>query len=182
MEIRRGNILEKKQALKGFVKDILVAVTIALAITVFFKPVVVKGSSMKPTLTDSNYLILSKASYWNESPERGDIIVFKAKTRDDRSGKKRFIKRVIGVCGDKILIKNGKLYVNDRLQKEEYIGGQKTCGYVNLVVPEKKIFCLGDNRGNSTDSRDIGCVSVKAIEGKALIRLYPFNKVGGLGK
>ena len=125
---------------------------------------------------------MSKASYWNESPERGDIIVFKAKTRDDRSGKKRLIKRIIGVCGDKILIKNGKLYVNDRLQKEEYIGGQKTCGYVNLVVPKKKVFCLGDNRGNSTDSRDIGCVSVKAIEGKALIRLYPFNKIGGLGK
>lgn len=98
--------------------------------------------------------------------------------------KTSYIKRVIGIAGDKIEIKDGKVYLNDELLQEDYldegvITDMGTYGlFSEVVVPEGYVFVMGDNRGHSTDSRCFGCIPVSKIEGKVLIRFWPFNKFG----
>lgn len=98
--------------------------------------------------------------------------------------KTSYIKRVIGVAGDKIEIKDGKVYLNDELLQEDYldegvITDMGTYGlFSEVVVPEGYVFVMGDNRGHSTDSRCFGCIPVSKIEGKVWIRFWPFNKFG----
>lgn len=98
--------------------------------------------------------------------------------------KTSYIKRVIGVAGDKIEIKDGKVYLNDELLQEDYldegvITDMGTYGlFSEVVVPEGYVFVMGDNRGHSTDSRCFGCIPVSKIEGKVWIRFWPFSKFG----
>lgn len=100
-------------------------------------------------------------------------------------GKKTYIKRVIGVPGDYIEIKDNKVFVNGNELKEDYLDdGMVTemAGgvFTNIVVPNKCVFVMGDNRTNSRDSRHFGCVPLEKIEGKILFRFFPFNKFGGI--
>ena len=95
--------------------------------------------------------------------------------------KNNLIKRVIGVYGDIIDIKDGQVYVNGKPQKEEYTKGSTTTGSMlrfPVEVPEGKVFVLGDNRENSLDSRDLGFVDIAQIKGKAFFRVMPFNRFG----
>ncbi|WP_261914106.1 signal peptidase I, partial [Paraclostridium bifermentans] len=93
---------------------------------------------------------------------------------------KDLVKRVIGVPGDHLKITNGDVYINGKLQNEPYIHGQKTEGEIDTTIPKGYIFAMGDNRGNSMDSRDpeVGIVKESDIMGKVVIRLLPFNKIG----
>lgn len=95
--------------------------------------------------------------------------------------KTSYIKRVIGVAGDKIKIEEGKVYLNDKILEEPYLDeGTKTEGgiYTDIVVPEGYVFVMGDNRDQSTDSRYFGCVPTEKIESKVWIRFWPLNKFG----
>jgi signal peptidase I len=163
-----------------WIKTIIISIVIALVITTFIRPTLVKGQSMYPTLEPNNYLIINKIPYIIHEPERGDIIVFKSSLKTLDGKEKDLIKRVIAIEGDRIAVKDGKLYINGEEIKEDYINGDFTTGDIELQVPEDQVFVMGDNRGNSLDSRDprVGTVDIHTIRGKVLVRLFPFNKIG----
>ncbi|WZL71819.1 signal peptidase I [Clostridiaceae bacterium 35-E11] len=169
----------KKEVLE-WLKTIIISVVIALVITTFIRPTLVKGYSMYPTLHPYDYLIINKIPYMMHEPEKGDIVVFKSHLKTIEGREKDLIKRVVGVEGDTIKIKNGKVTVNGEELQEDYINGNYTSGDIEIVVPENMVFVMGDNRENSLDSRDerVGPVEIDTVRGKVLVRLYPFSKIG----
>ncbi|AKL96037.1 signal peptidase I [Clostridium aceticum] len=161
-------------------KAIVISLISALIITTFVKPTVVQQDSMQNTLENNDFLILSRLLYKLNKPEGGDIIVFKLNQKSSKDKSKLLIKRVIAIPGDEITISDGKVIKNGEILNEAYIKTDYTEGNINLIIPGGKIFVLGDNRGNSADSRDpdIGLIDMKDIVGKAFVRLYPFNRLG----
>lgn len=170
--------------MKGLIRDIAIALVIVLIITWFIKPTIVKESSMQPTLYQNNYLLLNKQAYRFGTEHRGDIIVFKSNLEGDNGTKKLLIKRIIGLPGDVLTIADGDVYVNGTKLNEPYTLEQNvTEGAIkDFKVPAAHLFVMGDNRQVSIDSRypEVGCVPEKDVLGKAFLRLYPFNKIGGL--
>lgn len=168
-----------------FAKTIIIALIIALVITTFIKPTLVKGYSMYPTIEPNNYLIVNKLPYITGEPHHGDIVVFKAHIYSDSGEERDLIKRVIGIAGDVIEVKDGVVYRNGEALKEDYIyGGQTPGDMVPFTVDKGCIFVMGDNRPNSMDSRDpsIGEISVADILGRVDLRLFPFNEIGLINK
>jgi len=135
---------------KEIAKDIAIVVVVVLAVTFFIKPIVVKKTSMLPTLQENNYLLIYKQAYRFGSPKRGDIVVFPVKTDE---GKELFIKRVIGLPGDRIDIKDGQVYVNNKKQDQSYTEDGYTTGEVkDYTVKKGHLYVMGDNRVVSIDS------------------------------
>ncbi len=172
--------------MKEFIKDIIIALIIVAAITFVIKPTIVKETSMEPTLYGNDYLILNKLSYIRKDhPEHGDIIVFRSDIdKDNGSGKKLLIKRVIGVEGDVMTIEDGKVYRNGELLNEPYVHGQETYTeddeiVKDLQVGQDQLFLMGDNRAVSLDSRSsqVGLVEEDRVVGKAVVRLFPFDEI-----
>jgi signal peptidase I len=150
---------------------VISALLIAVVIRYFlFAPYEVNGTSMYPTLDGNELLIVNKFIYDVSSPRYGDIVVFH--TEEERD----FIKRVIGVPGDKIEVKNGHVYRNNKQLNESYIAEEMIGDFNAVVVPKGHLFVLGDNRNNSKDSRIIGAVDDSAIVGRADIVVMPFKE------
>ena len=169
-----------KNSIIEWVKVFGLAIVLAFVITLFIKPTLVSGDSMLPTLHENDYLIINKIGYKIGEPKNGDVIVFKSDLEKNDGTTKDLVKRIIGVAGDKVVIKDGKVYLNDKLLDETYLSeGMDTTGDVDIVVPEGKLFVLGDNGEVSLDSRyeQVGLVDVNDVEGKVLVRLYPFNDI-----
>jgi len=159
------------------VKSIAILLVIVMFIINFiFQIVTVNGESMAPTLHNNDKLILGKVSYRITAIKRNDIVVIKYPA-DIRE---RIIKRVIAVAGDKVKINDNILYINGKAINEYYRNEDFMKDYDEVLVPPDSIFVLGDNRNFSKDSRsiDIGFVKLNLLEGKAVIRLYPFNRIG----
>lgn len=174
---------ENLKELKEWIKDIVIAVVVALIILQFIKPTFVRETSMLPTLEEYNFLFLSKQAYRIGEPERGDIIVFHTGLKTIDGSEKMLIKRVIGLPGDTITIEEGVVTINGEAQDEPYTMDGYTSGYVkDLVVPDDSLFVMGDNRQNSIDSRDpsVGMIKIDDVYGKAVFRLYPFDEIGPL--
>ncbi|MBQ4409154.1 MAG: signal peptidase I [Firmicutes bacterium] len=169
---------------KEWIKDILIAIVVAFLVLQFIKPTIVQEHSMENTLKPNDYLFISKQSYrLFGDPQRGDIIVFHSVLTTADGAEKLLVKRIIALPGDTICITGGVVYVNGEPQDEPYTKD----GYTNtemeeVTVPEGQLFCMGDNRQNSRDSRDplIGFVDEDDVLGKAVLRLFPFSKFGGL--
>lgn len=169
-----------------FVMDILETITFvgSLFIVVYLfimMPNQVKGASMEPTFQSGEYILTSKITYKLRPIERGDVIVFKSPKNPDIE----YIKRVIGLPGDKILVSNGQVLVNDQLLNENYISAITNLwqnGYLKenqpIIVPEAQVFVMGDNRPRSSDSRDFGPISIQSIEGVVFYRYFPPQKAG----
>ncbi|MGL4484218.1 MAG: signal peptidase I [Anaerovoracaceae bacterium] len=174
--------LDKKAVIKGVIRDIAIVLLIVFLVTFFIKPVVVKKTSMLPNLQENNYIFVSKQAYkiFGE-PKRGDIIVF---PHSEGDAKELYIKRVIGLPGEEVDIKDGKVFINGNELKESYLHNVYTDDYgaEAVTVPEGKVFAMGDNRTVSLDSRspEVGFVEIKDMTGKAVLRLYPFNEIGTL--
>ena len=169
--------------LKEWGKDVAIAVVIAILVMQFIKPTIVKQRSMQPNFYTNDYLFISKQSYklFGGQPERGDVIVFKSKLEDAEGETKMLIKRVIGVPGDVISIHDGKVYINGKETDDSYTMDNYTTGDITeLVVPADHLFCMGDNRAVSIDSRSdsVGLVSYKDIVGKVVFRVFPLRKFG----
>lgn len=172
----------------NFVMDILETVVFigSLFIVVYLfvlQPNQVKGASMEPTFHSGEYILTSKITYKFRPMERGDVIVFKSPKNPDIE----YIKRIIGLPGDKVLIKNGEVYVNDRFIDERYISAKTNLwdgGFakedVSIIVPSGEIFVMGDNRPRSSDSREFGPVPISSIIGQVFYRYFPTNKVGSI--
>ena len=162
---------------------LLVIFTITfLFITFIAQRTEVSGSSMDTTLQDGDSLLVDKISYRFNDPKRYDIVIFPYKYGD----RQYFIKRIIGLPGETIRIDtDGNIYVNDVVLSENY-GAEVILdpgrAIEEVTLGENEYFVMGDNRNHSMDSRDpsVGNISKKDILGKAMIRIYPFSKFGGV--
>lgn len=139
----------------------------------------VDGSSMETTLSDGDNLIVDKISYRFHDPERYDIIVFPYRYAE----KTYYIKRIIGMPGEKVQIIDGEVYINDKLLGEHYgteVMANPGIAAQPIVLGEDEYFVLGDNRNHSSDSRDpsVGILKRKDLIGRAWVRIFPFNKMG----
>jgi signal peptidase I len=160
-------------------RDLLVSLAISAFIIIFlYQPVKVEGVSMMPGLEDQERIFVNKFVYRWEPIQRGDIIVF----RYPRDTSKSYIKRVIGVAGDRVRIVNGQVYVNGEALDEDYVPSDYADGrsYPELVVPRNSYFVLGDHRTMSSDSREFGAVNDRYIYGKAVFGYWPMEKLGRL--
>ena len=170
-----------KKEIFEWVKTIALALVLAAVITSVVAPTIVSGESMYPTLKNKDYLFINKLSYINKGPKRGDIIVFETDLVDDESGKnKDLVKRVIGLPGEHIVIRDNQVIINDEILEEEYLDDVYTDGDIDMIISENHIFTMGDNRPNSGDSRqyNLGAIDIDNIIGKVVIRLYPFKTIG----
>ena len=159
---------------KDWMISILVAVVLAFVIRTFIVELyIVDGPSMRPTLESHERLVVNKFIYAFRAPEKGEILVFQY----PRDTSRDFIKRVIATQGDTIEIKEGRVYVNDKMLDETYILEKTRSEYPKSVVPEGTVFVMGDNRNNSEDSRfaDVGFVPYHLIKGKAVLVFWPIG-------
>ncbi len=163
-------------------KTIGISAILAIGIRTFVAEArYIPSGSMLPTLEINDRLIIDKLSYRFKDPQRGDIVVFTpTPALQQENFKDAFIKRVIGLPGDTIEVKKGKVYVNGKMLIEEYIKEQPKYDYGPVVVPENQYLVLGDNRNNSYDSHYWGFVPRENIIGQAVIRFFPFNRIGGI--
>jgi signal peptidase I len=181
----------------GFISDVIVnsAVIIVVFYTIqyfLFAPFQVVGNSMLNTLNDREYILVSKIGYYQEGPQHGDVIVF----HPPNNSKEYYIKRVVGVPGDRVRISSGKVFVNDAELFEPYLRpGVATCLVArrsscegdnkSWEVPDGKYFVLGDNRDGSSDSRawydrnniEDPFVDIEQVQGKTKIVVYPLPAV-----
>jgi signal peptidase I len=180
-----GNGTDRKPAPRGvpvlavWLRDLVISLAISAFIIIFlYQPVKVEGTSMMPSLDDQERIFVNKFVYRWEPIERGDIVVF----RYPRDPSKSYIKRVVGVAGDRIRIDSGQLYVNDVAVDEDYVPAAYADerSYPETVVPVHSYFMLGDHRSMSNDSRDFGPVKATYIYGKAVFGYWPMDKLGRL--
>jgi signal peptidase I len=167
-----------KSALE-WIRDVVVSLAISAFVIVFvYQPVKVEGTSMMPGLSDQERIFINKFVYRWEPISRGDLIVFHYPYDPAKS----YIKRVIGIAGDRVEIRHGWVYLNDELLFEPYVSDQyrDERSYSVRVVPEDSYFVLGDHRNLSNDSRDFGAVKREYIYGKAVFAYWPADKLGKL--
>lgn len=173
---------ELKSEIFEWIKVVIIAGVLALTITHFVKPTIVRGESMVPTLHPNDYLIMNRVAYRSKPVSYLDVIVFHSNLSLDGESstkKKDLVKRVIGLPGDVIEVRDGKVYRNGEELNEPYINDGVTDRDTMVVVPENQYFVMGDNRLNSSDSRDeqVGMVPKESIIGKVTLRLFPFNQI-----
>jgi signal peptidase I len=165
------------RTLRTWMRDLFFSVLVSFFIIIFvYQPVKVEGGSMEPGLEDQERIFINKLVYRLESIERGDIIVF----RYPRDTHKSFIKRVIGLPGDRIHIAYGHVFVNGNQLPEPYVPSDylDARSFAEIVVPNNAYFVLGDHRSMSNDSRDFGPVMRGYIYGKAVFGYWPMEKLG----
>lgn len=192
-----------KRALKelfGYIRLVAIVLAATTVINLFlFTFSTVRQRSMEETLIDGDVLVVERLSYWMDDPVRGDIVVFVEKelAADNlttrlavlyqdmwdkivfKEGRERLVKRIVGLPGDEVDIRGGSVYINGRQLVEPYAQGgtwEHTMGYP-MTVPEGSYFVMGDNREVSRDSRQFGFIDREKIEGRVMMRVYPFSEV-----
>src|SRR6184192_1364866 len=172
-----ANTLRKE--IRVWTRDLLIAIGLALVIIVFlYQPVKVEGTSMAPLLSDQERIFINKFVYRFEPIQRGDVVVFWYPL--DRS--KSFIKRIVGLPGETVEIRQGVLYVNGKAIPEPYVPPQyeDNSDFAPKTVPENSFFVLGDHRISSNDSRVFGPVPSQFIYGRAVFAYWPVDHFGSL--
>ena len=184
---------------------IVLAVVITLLIkNLVFSTTIVRKESMVPTLQDGNVLVVNRLAQVTKQPlERGDIVVIEAplaaKTNSDFAYYKEdsflekvgklfrktlYIKRVIGLPGEHLVIDGDDIYINGELIEEDYTNPDREKVPPDydqeIEIPEGYVFCVGDNRDRSLDSRALGLIPINKVEGKTSFRLFPFDKFGNI--
>jgi signal peptidase I len=161
-------------ALRELIETLVLTVVIFLLIRFAVQNFRIEGYSMEPNFHDGQYLLVNKLIYMLQSPERGDVIVFIPPTSASRD----FIKRVIGLPGDRVEIINGRVDINGEALPEPYPLNPASYSYGPVTVGPDEYFVLGDNRNNSSDSHSWGMVTVKKIIGKAWVSYWPPQMMG----
>jgi signal peptidase I len=177
----KSNVEKKKNTFWGeVVQFILILIFVVIPFRFWVaQPFVVSGTSMQPNFETGDYLIIDQISYKFKEADRGDVIVFKYP--NDPS--KFFIKRIIGLPGETVTVKDEKVYITPKntiettLLDEPYTQDFRP-GDISIIIPYGKYFVLGDNRLVSSDSRVWGLLDESLIKGQALFRLFPLNEIG----
>lgn len=178
---------EERQAPKkkgGGIVEYLVILVVSFALVFgFVRPFVVEAfwipsGSMIPTLQINDRVLVNKFIYRFTEPERDDIVVFQSVDDPDTE----LIKRVVGLPGDRISVRSGRLFVNGERQKEPFTNKRfpDRSFFAATTVPNGHVFVMGDNRANSQDSRVFGPLPKKNIEGEAFLRFWPLDRIGPL--
>ena len=165
--------------LRSWTRDLAVALGLAIVIMIFlYQPVKVEGTSMNPLLSDQERIFINKFVYHFGLIERGDVVVFWYPL--DRS--KSFIKRVVGLPGETLEIRDGRVYVNGGELTDQYVPASYLDGtnYGPFLVPPGYYFVMGDHRDSSNDSRVFGPVTRQYIYGKAVFAYWPVDHFGSL--
>jgi signal peptidase I len=172
--------------LGSFFLDTLEVVVFAIGVFFFIyllimRPHKISGQSMMPNFPDSEYLLTEKVTYYFRSPARGDVVVFAPPVSDTDE----FIKRVIGLPGERVMVKGGQVYINGKVLNEPYFKdpvitneGSFLREGEEYLVPSGEYFVMGDNRSNSSDSRYWGSIKKKAMSGRAWIVYWPVSRAG----
>ncbi len=158
-------------------KIVVIALVIVVPIRYFiFQPFFVRGQSMEPSFYNGDYLIIDEISYRFDSPERGEVVVFKYPDYPSQ----KYIKRIIGLPGETIEVRDGKVLITDRqgetfaLEEKDYLSSSFTHGNLELNLGRGEYFVMGDNRPLSSDSRRWGELPEEYIIGKVFFRAWPF--------
>lgn len=170
---------------RDFLVEIVKVVAISLAIIIpiryfLIQPFYVKGASMEPNFQDHQYLIIDEISYRVNNPRRGDIIVF----RYPKDPRQFFIKRIIGLPGETVKVRDGKVYIVNSdfpngvaINESDYLNDPYTAGTKEVTLGSDEFFVLGDNRSASLDSRSFGTVPRRLIIGRVWLRGWPFDAI-----
>lgn len=152
------------------------ALILALFIMTFVgRAFTVEGPSMLPTLHSGERVVVERVTYLFREPHRGEVIVF----RYPLNPREYFVKRVVGLPGDRVAIKDGYLWVNGRRVEEDYVNARALRNFPEVEVPEGHYFVMGDNRNNSEDSRDprVGFIPRELVVGRAIWRYWPVERI-----
>jgi signal peptidase I len=175
-----------------FIQSIVLALSVFVVLYLFVaQPNEVKGSSMYPNFEDKEYLLTEKLSYQFGDPKRGDVVIFKAPPSEPCAADEcEYIKRVIGIPGDRVMVKGGQVYLNgklldqsefladDVLTTEESFMGEG----IEITVPAGQYLCFGDNRPNSRDGRAFGPINRDSIIGRAFFVYWPLARIAFVPK
>lgn len=172
--------------LRDFVLEFLKILVISLAIVIpiryfLIQPFYVKGASMEPNFYDYEYLIIDEISFRFREPQRGEVVVF----RSPSNWYDYYIKRIIALPKERILIKDGEVYIYNekfkngiKLDESDYLeSGVRTPGNIDLTLNKDEYFVMGDNRNSSLDSRSFGPIKRNQIIGRAWLRGWPLNRI-----
>jgi signal peptidase I len=166
-----------KTVIRSWARDMVVSVLVSAFIIFFlYQPVRVEGTSMLPRLEDQDRLFINKFAYRVGDIQRGDVVVFLYPHDHSKS----YIKRVIGLPGDKLRIEQGRVYVNGRPIEEPYVPERFSDdrSEAQIVLPDHEYYVMGDHRSISSDSRDFGPVDRNLIYGKAAFVYWPMDQAG----
>jgi signal peptidase I len=167
----------QRREARGWFFSLLAAVAIALTLRFFvFEFIRVDGESMQPTLHTNEYVFMEKVTYWFSQPQRGDIVICSYPHSTDT-----YVKRVIGVGGDRVRVTGGVLYINDAAHFD-YFADVMYNDMNEVTVPADHVFVMGDNRNASMDSTNssIGALPLRMVQGKALFVIWPLDNMHGL--
>ena len=176
---RPAPLLSLRNEIRVWTRDLLIAIGLALVIIVFlYQPVKVEGTSMAPLLSDQERIFINKFVYRFEPIQRGDVVVFWYPLDHSKS----FIKRVVGLPGEAVEIRQGAVYVNGKIVPEPYVPPQyeDLSDYGPMRVPKDNYFVMGDHRISSNDSRVFGPVASRFIYGRAVFAYWPVDHFGSL--
>jgi signal peptidase I len=183
MEEAKSENEQKKSGILEFVKVVLISAIIVIPIRFYIaQPFIVSGASMEPNFNGGEYLIIDELSYLLRSPERGEVIVFRYPLNQSEF----FIKRVVGLPGETIVIREGEVFFSmedkDPIKLDEpYLTSSEiTAPDGTFILGENEYFVLGDNRLKSSDSRSWGVLNKDLVVGRAFIRLWPITKLGNV--
>ena len=168
-----------RNEIRVWTRDLLIAIGLALVIIVFlYQPVKVEGTSMAPLLSDQERIFINKFVYRFEPIQRGDVVVFWYPLDHSKS----FIKRVVGLPGETVEIRQGAVYVNGKIVPEPYVPPQyeDLSDFAQVRVPKDSYFVMGDHRISSNDSRVFGAVASHFIYGRAVFAYWPVDHFGSL--
>ena len=157
-----------------------VALLCVLAAAFFVRTPQVSGRSMAPQIRSGEYVLIDTLAYHFASPSRGDVIAFRRNDPSAGIEPSVYIKRVIGVPGDRVAIRAGRVYVNGSPLAEPYVRFRDRQTFAPIVVLAGDLYVLGDNRADSEDSRAFGCISEQSVIGKALAGIWPPQALRGL--
>ena len=155
--------------IKELIPYVIIIIVVVIIRSFIITPIIVRGTSMNPTLIDGEVMILKK---FDKSYNRFDIVVIGKEVEGDN-----LIKRIIGLPGETVRYKNNKLYINDEIVDDPY-NYKETNNFQEVTLKDDEYFLLGDNREVSLDSRRLGPIKYSEIEGTVGIALYPFSRFG----
>lgn len=179
-----GGIKRALGAFFDFLQGIVVVLAILVMVYLFImSPQEINGASMEPNFHNGEFILTNKVLYKFRQPQRGDVVIFKSPANKEID----YIKRIIGLPGDTVMVKDNSFYVNGQKVSEPYLaadtpifGGSYLAEGQSIVVPPGSYFMAGDNRAHSSDSREFGPIAETDFIGTAIFRYWPFSQMGTL--